>query len=335
MNLQDRFHWHWQNMLARTGLQFLKASGAYDGYWGNWRGPLFEEAQAKGLHVLPVHYYSPIPNTEVSAVSSKSSQDSVPGIDLQIDSALSLLAALSDGFGEEYRSFDRQPVDDPRQFTLANGGYGAGDAEVYYAMLRRLKPRRIVEIGCGFSTLVAQKAFTQNQAENPDYECAYICIEPFLPDYLDPLPGHVSKLVEKGVQDVPLDVFEDLEAGDILFIDSTHVTARGSDVVYEYLEILPRLKPGVIIHIHDIFLPRDYPAEWMKQGRFFWNEQYLLQAFLLHNDDYEVILPSHALYTFHYDAFERAVPSLPMSEVGPAGFWIRKREVSESEQFFQ
>src|SRR5262249_2682880 len=131
----------------------------------------------------------------------------------------------------------------------------------------------------------------------------------------------ISNIIESPLQEVPLSPFQDLEAGDILFIDSTHVVRFDSDVVYEILEILPVLKPGVVIHVHDIFLPNDYPNEWLKESRFFWTEQYMLQAFLSMNPHFSIDLPVNAIST-------RLSPDitsmLPKSSVYPASFWIRR-----------
>src|ERR1035437_347813 len=123
----------------------------------------------------------------------------------------------------------------------------------------------------------------------------FTCIEPFLPDYLSPsLPG-ISEIIERPLQDVDLERFKQLECNDILFIDSTHVVRYGSDVVYEILEILPILRPGVIVHVHDIFFPDDYPQRWLNRDRFFWNEQYMLQAFLCMNPHFQIDIPAHAI----------------------------------------
>lgn len=318
-----------QSALAQAGLALLKTSGAYGGYWRPWRGALFDAAERRGLHVTPVHFYSPIPDVGALPPAVWAPREAAPGIDLSIPSALALLAAFARDHGDEYRSFPREKLADRRRFTLANSGFGPGDAEIYFAMLRRFKPARVVEIGCGNSTLVASLALARNRAEAPHRACAYACIEPYLPDYLRPPPDGVTLVVEKGVQEAPLDIFDALQDGDFLFIDSTHVAALGSDVVHEFLTILPRLRPGVIVHVHDIFLPLDYPEKWAREQRFFWNEQYLLQAFLLHNADFETLLPAHALFALHRSAFDAAIPSASAAAgyagVGPASFWMRKK----------
>lgn len=314
--------WHCQQLAATAGRKLLKWSGAYDGYWNHWRGDLFDRAEADGLHVLPVHYYSPVPNVAGLDPAIWQPRDAATGIDLRLDEALQTLAEMADRFRNELDEFPTEPAD-PRTFHLHNNAYGPGDAETLYCFLRHHKPNRVIEIGCGYSTLVASIAQTRNRDDAPGESFSYTCIEPFLPPYLRPTPPGVTEVIEKSVQSTPIARFEELQAGDVLFIDSTHVVALGSDVVYEYLEILPRLRPGVLVHIHDIFLPNDYPRQWADKSRFFWNEQYLLHAFLLFNDTFRVILPLHALFTQRKAELQEILPSLKRSG-GPAGFWIEK-----------
>ena len=151
----------------------------------------------------------------------------------------------------------------------------------------------------------------------------FTCIEPFLPSYLRPAPPQISEILEKPLQDVGLDKFEQLEANDILFIDLTHVVRYGSDVVYEILEILPSLRPGVIIHIHDIFLPDDYPERWLSQDRYFWNEQYMLQAFLCMNSHFKIEIPVHAVKNRISRSFGAIVLASDLSVI-PTSLWLRR-----------
>jgi hypothetical protein len=144
-------------------------------------------------------------------------------------------------------------------------------------MFRHFQPRLIIEVGSGFSSLVAAEAIAKNK------DSALICIEPFPPDFLRAgFPG-LRSLIEKKVQDMDVEFFSQLQSGDILFIDSSHTVKIGGDVNFLFLEVLPRLKPGVIVHVHDIFLPFDYRRDWVIDEFRFWSEQYLLQAFLTFN----------------------------------------------------
>jgi hypothetical protein len=191
-------------------------------------------------------------------------------------------------------------------------------------MIRDLKPQRIIEIGSGRTTLLMSQAIRQNQSQDPNYSCDFLAIEPYPPEYLNPWPSEVSRILPNQLQTVALEEFTSLKSGDLLFIDSTHVAAIGSDVIYEYLEILPRLAPGVIIHIDDIFLPMNYPRYWVEKARFFWNEQYLLQAFLSFNKEFEVILPSHYLNQQYPDAIKTYIPSCQKQSYSLSSFWLKR-----------
>jgi predicted O-methyltransferase YrrM len=164
------------------------------------------------------------------------------------------------------------------EFHFNNGFFERVDAEVAHSMVRMHKPRRIVEVGSGNSTLLLTAALRRNIAEG--YPGELISIEPAPAKYLKGgVPG-MSQMIERPVQTVPLDLFRTLQANDILFIDSSHVVSTDSDVVHECLRILPELAPGVLIHFHDIFTPLDYPKKFVVANLCFWSEQYLLEAFL-------------------------------------------------------
>jgi hypothetical protein len=168
---------------------------------------------------------------------------------------------------------------------------------------------------------VSAAAASRNAAEGRP--CVITAIEPF--------PGERLRRGVDGVelrrtelQDVPLELFTSLQAGDILFIDSTHVLRIGSDVQYEFLEILPRLAKGVVVHVHDVFLPAEYPREWVLKERRFWTEQYLLQAFLAFNDTFRVLFAGHFMHLRHSREFAAAVPNYDPARHGPGSFWMRR-----------
>ena len=172
----------------------------------------------------------------------------------------------------------------PGRFHFNNGLFDGTDALVAYCMIRHFQPRLIIEVGSGFSSLVAAEAVAKNEGS------ALICIEPFPLDFLRKgFPG-LHSLIEKKVEDLDLEFFSQLGSGDILFIDSSHTVRIGGDVNYLFLEVLPRLKAGVIVHVHDIFFPFDYRRDWVMDEFRFWAEQYLLQAFLTFNSEFEVLM---------------------------------------------
>ena len=149
---------------------------------------------------------------------------------------------------------------------------------------------------------------------------------------IDPYPNEVlkrgfpglSRLIPEKVQDVPISEFMTLGDNDILFIDSSHVLKTGSDVHYEYLEVLPRLNRGVIVHVHDIFLPAEYPREWVLGEHRFWNEQYLLQAFLAFNESFEVLWAGSYMHLRYPEELETAFSSYRREETWPKSFWMRR-----------
>jgi predicted O-methyltransferase YrrM len=323
-----KFRWYLSYALVRTAVWLIRLSGWYDGYWNFWR-QAFTHVEQNDLHILPVHYYSPIPDTRALPDELWSNLRSPSGIDLKVDSALAWLKRLSQTYGQEYNTLAMESID-PRRFHLNNAAFTSGDAEVLYAIVRDLKPRKIVEIGSGNSTLLTCEAIRANQSELPSYRCEFTLIEPFPPAIISPPPAEVTHVEKRPVQQVALSLFSTLDSGDLLFIDSSHVARIGSDVVHEYLTILPLLAPGVVVHIHDIFIPAEYPRLWIDEFRFFWNEQYMLEAFLSFNAEFEIIMPLHAMWRLHQDLLQKMIPSLDTARHSPASFWIRRRNYTHA-----
>lgn len=178
----------------------------------------------------------------------------------------------------------------------------------------------------GFPTYLSAEAVRRNGEEDRSYQCELVAIEPYPNETLKAgFPG-LSSLIPKEVQEVPLTEVMKLTANNILFIDSSHVLKIGNDVQYEYLSILPRLNKGVIIHVHDIFLPAEYPKEWVLQERRFWTEQYLLQAFLAFNESFEVLWAGSYMHLNHSGKLEASFSSYNRSKTLPGSFWIRRTE---------
>lgn len=236
---------------------------------------LWRYVESKGYHVTPAHFYQPIPDSRKLEETYRPRSDSI-GIDWQEQAQLELLRERFPKYAGEYREFFSDFRADERfaDTTLEFIGY---DPYIYHCMIRNFKPARIIEVGAGYSTLVATKAAALNGAATE-----ITAIEPYPGDLLQSLTSQVH-IVRQGAQSVDMDIFTDLRENDILFIDSSHVVKTGSDVCFLVLEALPRLNQGVIVHFHDIFLPFNYPLSWLLERRVFWNEQYLLQAYLMHN----------------------------------------------------
>jgi predicted O-methyltransferase YrrM len=209
------------------------------------------------------------------------------------------------------------------EYHYNNDAFASGDAEFLYNMIRLRKPRRIIEIGSGSSTLLARRAIRANQGEDPHYACAHTCIEPYEADWLETI-GVTT--VRDTVEQVDLSLFRTLEENDILFIDSSHMIRPQGDVVVEYLEILPILQSGVAVHVHDIFSPKDYLDEWIRGEVRFWNEQYLLEAFMSFNTEFEVIGALNYLKHQYPSELSRCCPVLAtqIASREPGSFWIRR-----------
>ena len=207
--------------------------------------PIWEQ---HGFHITPVHFYQPIPNAQTLPKELWESPSTLPGIDTNDPVQLNLVTDAFPKFRSEYEQLPQEPVGVPGSFYLNNGLFDGMDALVAYCMVRHFKPRLIIEVGSGFSSVISAEAATKNE------ESALICIEPSPADFLKRgFPG-LRSLIEKEVQQVDIEFFSQLGANDILFIDSSHTVKIGGDVNYLFLEVLPRLNPGVIVHVHDIFL---------------------------------------------------------------------------------
>jgi hypothetical protein len=194
-----------------------------------------------------------------------------------------------------------------------------------HLMLRWTRPRKVIEVGSGFSS--AAILDTNDRFLDGAVSCTFI--EPFPQRRLDGLlqAGDASRheVIAEPVQHVPIERFDELDAGDVLFIDSSHVSKAGSDVNRLVFEVLPRLRTGVIVHFHDIGWPFEYPREWIYGGRA-WTEAYLLHAFMLFNADFEIVLFNHYLALFHGDAVAAKLPLWGVEQGG--SLWIRRRATS-------
>lgn len=249
------------------------------------------------------HYYSPV--FSIEDVKSREfeiwrnvNKEKISGIELRIEEQKKLILQFLKFYDE--LPFKNEKQDNIR-FKYNNNYYSYADGIILYSMIRQFEPKRIIEIGSGFSSMVmldTNEFFFDNQIDLT---------------FIDPYPERLfslmkesdikqTKVIECDVQLVPLNVFEKLQAGDILFIDSTHISKTGSDVNYILFEIFPIIKNGVLIHFHDVFYPFEYPKEWVFQG-INWNENYILKAFLMHNEKFEVKLFSEYLYRHHKDVF--------------------------------
>lgn len=269
-----------------------------------------------GIYPLRDHYYEPQfdhrkPRRPYSA------DRPLPGINWNLEGQLRWLGQFR--HANELEGLPMAPTPGA-PFYFDNDAFMSGDAEVWYQLIRATKPARIFEIGSGHSTRLAMLAIERNRAEDSDYRCRHVCIEPYEMPWLERTGVEV---VRQRVEDLPTGFFSELAAGDVLFIDSSHVIRPQGDVLFEYLELLPTLATGVVVHVHDIFSPRDYPEAWLVDYVKFWNEQYLLEAFLSDNRSWSVVGALNFLHHNHYDALKANCPRLT-SDREPGSFYIRK-----------
>jgi predicted O-methyltransferase YrrM len=270
--------------------------------------------------VPPGHFYSPFPDLEDydrRAAGLRDPYREVPGIDLREPEQLDLVDAVGALVADI--AFPEHP--DPNgttRYWFDNPAYAHGDGTVLHGMLRHLRPRRVVEVGSGFSSAMILDT-----------------VDGWLTGteltFIEPHPGLVRGLLRPGdeqrvtiheaaVQDVSPDVFDQLDRGDVLFVDSTHVVKAGSDVNHLVFEVLPRLRAGVWVHLHDIFFPFEYPEAWVREGRA-WHEAYLVRAFLAFNASFDIRWFQDFLWARHRERLER----IPWVAKNPgANLWLEK-----------
>jgi hypothetical protein len=261
------------------------------------------------------------------------------GVDFRLQEQIERLHTQLLPFASEW-AFPDAPNGNPHEFHFNNGFFERIDAEVAYAFVRQRKPKRIIEIGGGNTTLVLSAALRKNAAEG--FPGELICIEPNPAPFLKNGLAGLTRLLESPVQKIEIELFRSLEENDILFIDSSHVVSTDNDVLYEYLRILPELAPGVLVHVHDIFTPLDYPKKFVMTNLCFWGEQYLLEAFLSFNRCFRVVWSGSAMQQFHPDVLRKAfpawegsfhrmpaklkvyAPTMDGTNVWPCSFWITR-----------
>ena len=270
-----------------------------------------------GVYPIRHHYYSPL-TYRTDLMMPLDTERTINGLDLNPHGQLSLLEHFQ--YRDELLAIPHGASDLSYGYDARN--FGPGDAEYLYNIIRRFKPRRIMEIGSGHSTLLAKLAIEANRRENAQYRCDQICVEPFEQPWLEQIGVTVYRM---RIEELRPSVVDQLEANDILFIDSSHVIRPQGDLLHEYLTLLGRLKLGVLVHVHDVFTPRDYPEKWVLWDRRFWNEQYLLEAFLCFNYDFQVIGAVNWLWRNHRDRLGDACPVLlTRPEREPGSFWMMR-----------
>jgi hypothetical protein len=267
------------------------------------------ELRRIGLFPVRDHYYEPL--IDYSKLERPLSEDrELPGIQMNVSGQLKFLEQFHFSAELMAMDLDREPAD-ALDFGMRNPNFKSGDADYLYQFIRAIKPRRIIEIGSGHSTKVARLANLKNASES-GLRATHTCIEPYEMSWLGQLPE--IEVIRKRVEDCDLDWATELSAGDLLFVDSSHMIRPQGDVLKEFLEIFPRLASGVYIHVHDIRTPRDYSDAWLIKEGFFWNEQYLLEALLTNTDRYRIVGALNYLKQHHFDELKNVCPYLTMDK---------------------
>jgi predicted O-methyltransferase YrrM len=269
----------------------------------------------------PGHFYSAVPDwtdLDRSFADASGRPDDVPGVDLRIDEQWELFASLAPLYRSHPFSDDGT---DAQRYRFVNDAYGHGDGLTLSAMLRHLRPSRIVEVGSGWSSACMLDTADTYLDRLP----SMTFVEPhdeLLRSRL--LPGDLDRveIVSRRVQDVDLDRFDALGSGDLLFVDSTHVSKVGSDVNHLYFRVLPRLGSGVVVHVHDVFPGFEYPLDWHRERRV-WTEDYLLRSFLQFNQAFEIVLWVALLHALDPARVAAVAPEIERN-VGGA-IWLRRR----------
>jgi hypothetical protein len=277
-----------------------------------------ELAEAAGYQIFPRRFYAPLPLLEEIDWKALEKRRHWLKIDFRETEANELLPVLGK-YSAEMDSIPYERPDDNSPFWFNNFSFTDFDAAALYGMLRHYKPKKYIELGCGFSSYISSLALSKNIAEGSLCEAIYV----------DPAPRRdmektlfTGKLICERVQRLPLEMFRQLEAGDVLFIDTSHVVKVQSDVVRELLEIIPALQAGVIIHIHDMFSPYDYPTEWVQNKiRLSCNEQYGVECLLTGGQLCQVLLPLYLLWREQRQELQKL---FPRGKDRPHSFWIMK-----------
>jgi predicted O-methyltransferase YrrM len=284
------------------------------------------DIQRSGYHFQRNDYYSPLNDLEFLDKNKDLWNRSADPLDIDWNPAGQLEVAKEvSGYVGELRDIPDKSPEGETAFCWQNNFWNNADALVQYGLVRSRKPKRYVEIGCGWSSLLLQRALVKNGET-----CNVTQIEPYPNAKIFSVLPREWQRHHCILQRAPMEPFENLSEGDILFYDGSHCSKTASDVNYFFFEILPRIKPGVLIHLHDIFLPYDYPEEWMFERGQTWNEQYLLQAFLMNNQAYKILIANSWMY-----AREKSALNTLYQGVQPSygcSFWLVKSDAIPSDR---
>lgn len=269
-----------------------------------------------GVFPITNHYYEPL--FDDNQLSRPLNADRVlPGVTLDLNEQITFIKKLE--FASELETYEwNKKGKSELDFDINNGTFESGDAEFLYQTVRYLEPETIIEIGSGNSTKIIRKALEVN-AKNGAVPCKHICIEPYENDWLKEFSD--IELVKQKIEEFKFE-WGNLRENDLVFIDSSHMIRPQGDVLKLYLEIIPILPKGVVVHIHDIFTPRDYLDSWIRRQKIFWNEQYLLEVLIQNTTRYRVLAALNHLKNHKYDFLKSVCPYLTPDRE-PGSFYIQ------------
>lgn len=274
----------------------------------------------------PEHYHNPIPNTlEVEELYKSEYFEEMNGIDFDFKNQLNLLEKFNDYYSEMPWDFNNDLKNNHLRYKNKGSYYRYSDAIFLYSIMRNFKPKRIIEIGSGFSSAIM---LDTNDGFFRDSKIDFTFIEPNPQDRLNDLLKEEDKfnckIIPDRVQNVDVSIYSKLEENDILFVDSSHITKTGSDLNFILFNILPILKKGVLIHFHDVFYPFDYPKSWILDEKFYWNEPYILRAFMMYNSQFKLLFFNSAAHKFHLDYLKSQMPETLKDHENSGAIWIKK-----------
>ncbi len=319
------------NETERWSLAFQRGKSFYDLFNAVADSKEYERKRGVETAYPPGHYYSPVvdPSTVAQYVADqrKLTPPDIPGVALSTEAMLALWKSALATIHATHFPDQAEPTS---RFHYNNGSFPFGDAIMLRAMIARLRPKRIIEVGSGYTTACALDTLDDLGLS----QTMLTCIEPFadrLRGLLRPHDWARVQLIETGVQAVAPHVFDELAEGDILFIDSTHVAKTGSDVHFEMFQVLPRLKAGVTVHFHDVPYPFEYPDSWIFASNLSWNEAYFLRAFLMYNATFEVVMWNSLLARTYGRIIADDFP-LFLKNPG-SSIWIERRSPRDGSHF--
>lgn len=282
------------------------------------RVKIFDMAEEHGIHITPVHFYEPIPDTRRLSNKIFESKPHFPELDLRENEQIELVKKLSK-YSNELKEIPHKLSNNEQEYYFENNFFGAVDGTIYYSIIREFKPKKIIEIGAGFSTLIASKAAEKNE------DTSITVIDPFPKDFVKKGLPKVDNIIAEQVQNVPIEKFKELIKNDILFIDSSHISAIGSDVNYLFLHVIPELNPGVLIHVHDCPIPFEhYGKRRTLIKKRFWNEMYLVWAFLIGNSSYKILLLNTFFMKKNASILLKSFPIIEGKKINGSSLWAQK-----------